>query len=74
MHNISTLNKNFRIVFEEKRPADQPRARYFVGAGRLHLYIGDDNAKKCFDKALKCKEDKKEIRLRKHGRVIFYTK
>ena len=68
------INKNFRIVYQEKRPADQPRARHLVGAGRLHLYIGEDNAKKCFEKALECMDDKKEIRLRKHGLVIFYNK
>ena len=68
------INKNFRIVFQEKREPSEPRARYAVGAGSLHLYIGDDNAKKCFEKALECMDDKKEIRLRKHGLVIFYNK
>ena len=68
------INKNFRIVFQEKRDPSESRARYAVGAGRLHLYIGEDNAQKCFEKALNCKDDKKEINLRKHGKVIFYTK
>ena len=70
----SIINKNFRIVFQEKREPSEPRARYAVGAGRLHLYIGEDNAKKCFEKALASSTDKKEIKLRKHGVVIFYNK
>lgn len=70
----SIINKNFRIVFQEKREPSEPRARYAVGAGRLHLYIGEDNARKCFEKALASTGDKKEINLRKHGKVIFYNK
>ena len=71
---ISEINKNFRIVYQEKRPADQPRARHLVGAGRLHLYIGGHNAQQCIQRAWSSKEDKTEINLRKYGKVIFYTK
>lgn len=70
----SEINKHFRIVFQEKRPAEEPRSRHLVGAGRLHLYIGEDNASKCIKKAMESLEDKKEINLRKYGKVIFYAK
>lgn len=71
---ITTINKNFRIVFQEKRDPSQPRARYAIGAGRLHAYIGEDLAIKCFKRALKGKGDKTEINLRKQGKLIFYNK
>ena len=68
------VNKNFRIVFQEKRPPTQKRARYLVGAGRLHLYIGRELADKYISKAMKSKGDKIEFNARKTGKVIFYTK
>lgn len=69
---ISWLNKQFRIVYQENDC--KPRRRHLVGAGRLHLYIGEDNAKSCFDRAEKSKTDKTEYRLRVAGKVIFYVK
>lgn len=72
--NISAINKNFRIVYQEKRPEGELRARYFVGAGRLHLYIGDQNASKCLVKALESTGDKIQFKFRKHGQVTFYAK
>lgn len=71
---ISIINKNFRIVYQEKRSEGEPRARYFVGAGRLHLYIGDKNASTCLAKAWGSTGDKIEFKFRKHGQVIFYAK
>lgn len=71
---ISIINKNFRIIYQEKRSEGEPRARYFVGAGRLHLYIGGKNASKCLVKALDSTGDKIEFKFRKYGQVIFYAK
>lgn len=71
---ISVINKNFRIVYQEKRPEGEPRARYFVGAGRLHLYIGGDNAQTCISKAFRSKGDKIIFKFRKYGQITFYAK
>ena len=32
---ISIINKNFRIVYQEKRSEGEPRARYFVGGWQI---------------------------------------
>lgn len=69
---ISWINKQFRIVYEENDY--KPRNRHLVGAGRLHIYIGEDNAKSCFEKANSSKQDRTEIKFRKAGKVIFYVK
>lgn len=71
---ISTINKHFRIVYQEKRPAGEPRARHLVGAGRLHLYIGDHNAQSCIAKAWESAGDKITFKFRKYGQIIFYAK
>lgn len=69
---ISWFNSQFKIVFEEKDC--KPRRRHLVGAGRLHLYIGESNAKSCFKRAERSTSDKLECNLRVSGKIIFYVK
>lgn len=69
---ISWINKQFRIVYEENDY--KPRNRHLVGAGRLHIYIGENNANAAFKKANSSKSDRTVVRFRKAGKVIFYSK
>lgn len=69
---ISWFNKNFRITYQEKDVT--PRRRHLVGAGRLHLYIGEDNARKCFEVARNSAKQAERFQFRKQGLIIFYSK
>lgn len=69
------LNRNFRIVYEPKNlEFTGGKRRLFVGAGRLADYIGEDNARMSFDRALASTGDKIRIKLRKLGIVDIYVK
>lgn len=69
---ISWFNTQFKIVYQENDC--KPRRRHLVGAGRLHLYIGEENAKTCFERAKNSTTDKVECKFRIAGKVIFYVK
>lgn len=67
------FNKEYKIVFQPKeKEAYNNNRRFAVGAGRLVYYIGEDNAKTCFDKAGKMTTDKLRFKFRKMGIVDFY--
>lgn len=70
--NTSLVNKEFRIVYQQKNT--DKRVRFLIGAGRLKDYIGEENASKCIEKAIKSKTDKTQFEFRKMGTVIFYVK
>ena len=69
---ISWFNSQFKIVYQENDC--KPRRSHLIGAGRLHLYIGEANALKCFEKAESSISDKIELKFRVAGKVIFYVK
>ena len=69
---VSWFNTQFKIVYQENDC--KPRRRHLVGAGRLHLYVGEVNARYCFYRAEISTEDKTECKFRKAGKVIFYVK
>lgn len=70
-----TLNREFKIVFQPKDPGNfGDKRRFAVGAYSLGKYVGEMNAKTALSRALKSKDDKCTVRLRKHGRIDFYTK
>ena len=67
------FNKEYKIVFQPKeKEAYNNNRRFAVGAGRLAHYIGEENAKTCFEKSEKMKTDKVRFKFRKMGIVDFY--
>ena len=67
------FNKEYKIVYQPKeKEAYNNNRRFAVGAGRLAHYIGEENAKTCFEKAEKMKTDKVRFKFRKMGIVDFY--
>lgn len=68
-------NRDFRIVFQPKNPELYGgKRRFAVGANSLHKYIGLENAHNAFVRALKSKSDNVTVKLRKLGRIDFYSK
>jgi len=68
------FNKDFRIVFQPKDVERYGKRRFAIGAGKLAYYIGEENAKKAFEKAYECTDDKIRIKFRVAGWVDFYVK
>lgn len=73
MNTSSQFNKEFKIVFQpyNKEQFDNKR-RFAVGAGRLEVYIGKNNAEVVFKKGEALTKDKIRIKFRKHGIVDVY--
>lgn len=68
------INRNFTIVIQPKEAEKFGKRRFAVGAGRLAEYIGEENAKNCFEKADKITKDKIRFKFRVQGIVDFYLK
>lgn len=70
-----TLNNEFRVVFQPKdKSIWNGRRRFGVGAYSLEKYVGSKNANTALLRALKSKEYKCTIKLRKFGLIDFYAK
>lgn len=69
------INREFIIVFQLNNPDEfHGKRRFAVGANSLDRYVGKKNAKTAVSRALNSKDDKCTVRLRKHGRIDFYSK
>jgi hypothetical protein len=68
------MNNHFKIVYQPYLPPGCKRKRFLVSANRLKDYIGENNAIKCFERALNSRADKCRCKLRKHGIIDFYVK
>lgn len=68
------LNQQFRIVLQPKPGIDpKNRRRFAVGAYSLDKYVGEYNAVKALNRAIKYqKKDILSISLPKHGKIQFY--
>lgn len=75
MLSTAIVNKNFRIVFQPKQAElFGNKRRFAVGAGSLAKYIGQENANKAIQRAFVSPLDKAQVKLRKFGRIDFYSK
>lgn len=50
------------------------RRRFLISPRMLHEYVGPENAYKANKRAFDTSEDKLSIKLRKYGKLDFYTK
>jgi hypothetical protein len=70
-----SINREFRIVFQPKNPAEfNNRRRFAVGANSLQDYVGEYNANQAISRAFASSGDKSTVRLRKFGKLDFYVK
>lgn len=68
------LNRDFRLVFTEKKEVGKKRKRHFVSANTIGLYIGENNVKKTLDTMRSLKVDKITLKFRAHGKLEIYSK
>jgi hypothetical protein len=71
---MTKLNRDFRIVFTEKKEIGKKRKRHFVSANTLKIYIGEDNANKLIESMKSISIDKVTVRFRKYGKIEIYCK
>ena len=71
---MKKLNRDFRIVFTEKKKIGKKRKRHFVSANTLKIYIGEDNANKLIESMKSISIDKVTVKFRKYGKIEIYCK
>jgi len=67
-------NKHFLIVFSPKDKTLYSSKRFLVSANQLYKYIGLENANKLLYKAYYSLLTKTTFKLRKYGKLEFYSK
>lgn len=71
----SALNNYFLLVFTPKENKNiYPNKRFLISINQLHNYVGRQNSNKAIETAFNSKEYKITIKLRKYGKLEFYSK
>lgn len=74
-HDLKKFNAHFRVVLTPNdREQFGNRRRFMVTANSLINYVGFDNANTAVLRAFNSQEYKYTVRLRKYGRIDFYSK
>lgn len=72
---INQVSKNFKCVYSPNEVLrGTKRNRFFVSINQLHKYVGVENTYKASIRVLGCKADKCTVKLRKYGKLDFYSK
>lgn len=67
-------NKHFLIVFTPKKQGDYKNKRFLVSPNNLYNHIGEKNANKLLYEAYYSNLYKTTFKLRKYGKLEFYSK
>ena len=68
------VNREFLVKFRPKDAQGNELKSRLIGGGQLPKHVGQENAFRAVLRALRSGEDKTTIKLRKYGRIDFYTK
>lgn len=73
---LKQVCKDFNLVFQpsEELRKKYGRRRFLISPRMLPEYVGRKNANNAVLKAFESSDDKVSIKLRKHGKLDFYTK
>lgn len=68
------INRDFRIVFTEKKEEGKKRKRHFISSNTLNRYVGEHNANRLILAIESIKVDKVTFKFRKYGKIEIYSK
>lgn len=73
---VKSVCRDFNLVYQpsEEMRKKHGRRRFLISPNVLHEYVGDNNAETAILKAYSTGADKLSIKLRKYGKLDFYTK